>query len=67
MLRLLDDKLADTAAAELTFAEWFSRWDSGPWPVVIDRVALSAAGLGRNRNAFPDRQDGRAQPGAGDA
>ena len=46
VLRLLDEKLADRAPTELTFVEWFSRWDSGPWPVVIDRVALTAAGLG---------------------
>jgi hypothetical protein len=45
-LRFLDDRLAESIATELTFAEWFSRWDSGSWPVVIDRVSLNSAGLG---------------------
>ena len=53
VLRLLDDRLADSVSAELTFAEWFSRWDSGPWPVVIDRIALSSAGLGPKSQCVP--------------
>ncbi len=53
VLRLLDDKIADREAAELTFAEWFSRWDSGQWPVIIDRVALSAVGLGPKSQCVP--------------
>ena len=46
MLRELDDRLSSGPAGELTFAEWFSRWDSGPWPVVIDRLGLGGAGVG---------------------
>jgi hypothetical protein len=53
VLRLLDDRLADSVSAELTFAEWFSRWDAGPWPVVIDRVALGSAGLGPKSPCVP--------------
>ena len=53
VLRLLDDRLADSVSAELTFAEWFSRWDCGPWPVVIDRIALSSAGLGPKSQCIP--------------
>ena len=29
-----------------TFAEWFTRWDAGTTPRIIDRLALSAAGHG---------------------
>ncbi len=46
VLRELDDRLSGGAFADLTFAEWFSRWDSGPWPVVVDRLALGAVGVG---------------------
>ena len=52
-LRLVDDRLADSLSAELTFAEWFSRWDAGSWPVVVDRVALSSAGLGPKSQCVP--------------
>jgi hypothetical protein len=53
VLRLLGDRLTDSVSADLTFAEWFSRCDSGPRPVVIDRVALSAAGLGPKSQFVP--------------
>ena len=52
-LRLLDDRLADSISAELTFAEWFSRWDAGPWPVLVDRISLSSAGLGPKSQCIP--------------
>ena len=39
----------------LSFAEWFSRWDSGPWPIVVDRLALSSAGLGPKSSCVPGR------------
>jgi len=55
MLRVLDDRLVDSVAAELTFAELFSRWDSGPWPVLIDRVSLNSAGLGPKSQCVPSR------------
>jgi hypothetical protein len=54
-LRILGDRLTTLAADELTFAEWFSRWDSGPWPVIIDRVSLNAAGLGPRSQCVPNR------------
>jgi hypothetical protein len=53
VLRRLGDQLADKATADLTFGEWFSRWDSGPVPVLIDRVALSSAGLGPKSQCVP--------------
>ena len=55
LLRVLDHQLVDSAAAELTFAEWFTRWDSGPLPVVIDRVSLNSAGLGPRSQCVPSR------------
>ena len=55
LLRILDHQLVDSTLPELTFAEWFSRWDSGPFPVVIDRVALSSAGLGPKSQCVPSR------------
>ena len=43
-LRALDEQVVNAASGELTFSEWFIRWDSGPNPVVIDRLALSSEG-----------------------
>ncbi len=57
-LRVVDDRLADSVSAEVTFAEWFSRWDAGPWPVVVDRVSLSSAGLGPKSQCVPTSSKG---------
>jgi hypothetical protein len=54
-LRILDDRLTTSVSGEMTFAEWFSRWDAGPWPVVIDRVSLNLAGLGPKSRCVPSR------------
>jgi hypothetical protein len=59
----LDARLAGAASDTVSFAEWFTRWDSGPRPVVVDRLSLDLAGLGpRSRSvlgrpATNDRQD----------
>ena len=45
-LGTLDGLLSLANSDELTFAEWFTRWDSGPLPIVIDRLAIGSAGLG---------------------
>ena len=37
---LLDERLVDLAGDELTFAEWFARWDAGSRAVIVDRLAL---------------------------
>jgi hypothetical protein len=42
----LDTRLDESAGVELTFAEWFTRWDSGPRPLLVDRVALNREGFG---------------------
>ncbi len=55
LLPILDRQLLDSAADELTFAEWFCRWDSRPLPVVIDRVSLNSAGLGPRSQCVPSR------------
>jgi hypothetical protein len=52
-LRLLDERLADSVSADLTFAEWFCRLDAGPWPVVVDRIALAGAGIGPKSQCIP--------------
>jgi hypothetical protein len=54
-LQELDDRIGRPAPDELSFAEWFSRWDAGPWPVVIDQLALGSAGLGPKSSCFPGR------------
>jgi hypothetical protein len=54
-LRVLDDRLLHPASERLTFAEWLSRWDSGSWPVIVDRLALEVAGLGPKSSCVPSR------------
>ena len=58
-LRTLDDRLVDSVSDELTFAEWLSRWDSGPSPIVVDRLALSSAGFGPKSQCVPSRAKGK--------
>ena len=55
LFRALDAQLADSVSAELTFAEVFSRWDSGPRAVVIDRVSLNSSGVGPCSPCVPSR------------
>lgn len=52
-LHLLDERLADSLSADLTFAEWFCRFDAGPWPVVVDRIAPGGAGIGPKSQCIP--------------
>src|SRR5262249_27784923 len=54
-IRLLDERLDDVTADELSLAECFARWDSGPWPILIDRLALVSAGLGPRSTCAPRR------------
>jgi len=61
-LHRLDLALASTSSEELTFAEWFARWDSGTIPLIIDRLALSAAGHGPRSRCIPIRVDPRGLP-----
>ncbi|MGO9917505.1 MAG: hypothetical protein ACLQIB_22735 [Isosphaeraceae bacterium] len=42
----LDGRLMNSAADTMSFGEWFTRWDSGPRPIVVDRLSLDLAGLG---------------------
>ncbi len=45
-IRSLDDRLGESGGDELTFAEWFARWDAGPRAVIVDRLSLYRAGFG---------------------
>ena len=56
LMRSLDERLEESAGGELTFAEWFSRWDSGSRAVIVDRLSLSAAGLGPKSVCSPSRR-----------
>ena len=62
ILRRLDEILAGTPSEELTFAECFTRWDSGTTPLIIDRLALSGAGHGPRSRCIPNRVGPRGQP-----
>jgi hypothetical protein len=46
LYQALDGRLMNSAADTMSFGEWFTRWDSGPRPVVVDRLSLDLAGLG---------------------
>jgi len=61
-LHRLDETLASTSSEELTFAEWFTRWDSGTTPLIIDRLALGAAGHWPRSRCIPIRVDPRGRP-----
>ena len=60
-LRWLDEVLSGTSSEELTFAEWFVRWDSGAVPLIMDRLALTAAGQGPRSRCSPVRLDPAGQ------
>ncbi|MBV8606727.1 MAG: hypothetical protein JO034_04610, partial [Singulisphaera sp.] len=57
MLRALDECVVATRPEEVTLGEWFMRWDSGTWPLVIDRLALGSAGWGPKSRVLPPRAD----------
>ena len=49
----LDARVVATHTEETTLGEWFARWDNGPVPLLIDRMALDAAGLGPRSRVAP--------------
>ncbi|MFO0888674.1 MAG: hypothetical protein U0790_05935 [Isosphaeraceae bacterium] len=55
VIRKLDAALAQVSADELTFGEWFIRWDSPTAPVVIDRPSLGTLGYGPRSPCIPVR------------
>ncbi|MBV8315136.1 MAG: hypothetical protein JOZ53_09370, partial [Planctomycetaceae bacterium] len=57
MLRALDERVVATRPEEVALGEWFLRWDSGTWPLVIDRLALGSAGWGPKSRVLPPRAD----------
>jgi hypothetical protein len=60
-LHRLDHVLSRTSTEETTFAEWFTRWDAGSVPLIVDRLALGAAGLGPRSRCSPVRLDPAGQ------
>jgi hypothetical protein len=62
MLRELDGRVAAIQADEISLGDWFTRWDAGGWPIVIDRLALAAAGWGPRSKVVPPRGDA-SRPG----
>jgi hypothetical protein len=56
MLRALDERVAATRPDEVALGAWFTRWDAGPRPVVIDRLALASAGYGPKSRVVPPRE-----------
>ncbi|WP_165243950.1 hypothetical protein [Paludisphaera soli] len=60
-LRRLDDLLGESPGEDLTLAEAFMRWDASPEPLLVDRSALAAEGMGpRSRFAPIPPDPGRA-------
>ncbi len=55
LLRSLDALMVATRPDEVTLGEWFTRWDSGPSPLVIDRMSLVSAGWGPKSRVVPPR------------
>jgi hypothetical protein len=64
LLHSLDALVVATRPDEVTLGEWFTRWDSGPAPIVIDRLAMAAAGWGPRSRVVPPQV---AAPAAGAA
>jgi len=63
MLRDFDERVDADRGDEAALGEWLARWDSGRWPVVVDRAALVRAGWGpRTRVVRPRPRPPR--PGA---
>ncbi|HWE39918.1 MAG TPA: hypothetical protein VG406_25430 [Isosphaeraceae bacterium] len=46
MLAELDARAAEGPGAPATLADLLTRWDAGRWPIVVDRAALMAVGVG---------------------
>ena len=61
-LQRLDSLLSNLSVEELTFAECFSRWDSGAYPLIVDRLSLSGLGYGPRSRCVPVGADPRGLP-----
>jgi hypothetical protein len=60
-LRRFDKELSSTSLGDLTFAECFTRWDSGQSPLIIDRLAMSDTGHGPMSRCLPVRGGAEGQ------
>ena len=57
----IDKELSSTSLGNLTFAECFTRWDSGPSPLIVDRLAMTDSGLGPMSQCLPVRGGAEAK------
>jgi hypothetical protein len=55
MYRDVDARAAALESKEMTIADWLTRCDAGRWPLVVDRLALAATGLGPRSTFAPKR------------
>jgi hypothetical protein len=60
-LRRLDKELSSTSLGDLSFAECFTRWDSGQPPLIVDRLAMSDSGRGPMSRCLPVRGGAEGQ------
>jgi len=51
----LDGRVAAARPGAAAIRDWFTAWDAGVRPVVVDRAALAAAGLGPRSRVNPAR------------
>ena len=57
----LEAKASRGLPAELSLADWLTRWDAGEFPIIIDRCSLAESGWGpRSRVAPPRVETGSA-------
>lgn len=52
-LRGLNQRVNADRAGDASLGDWFTRWDAGPWPVLIDREAIFRLGLGPRSRSLP--------------
>jgi len=53
----LDAQLEGLGHDGLSFAEWFTRWDAGDYPVIVDRTSLSDEGYGPRSRCEPVQRE----------
>jgi hypothetical protein len=57
----LDEATRSASSEESTFASWFTRWDSGTTPLIVDRLLVGDLGHGPRSRCVPAGQ-GPAKP-----
>ncbi len=59
----LAGRLIASRHEETSLGDWLTRLDAGRWPIVVDRIALAAAGWSPRSRVIPPRIDAK-RPGA---